>query len=695
MSSRTDARGGRGALRAARWVLVPILVATLLLLPAFADAAPTQRATTSTVALPAASPATFASDVSAATAHAASTLSPPVRWVNVSGGPTALRPPGSDSGAMAYDPLDHETISFGGCTAVQCPENQTWAFSNGSWRNITNPYDAPPARYAEAMDFDANMGGLLLFGGINVLGIDLNDTWLFHAGAWTNLTRISPVAPSPRVYASMAFDPAPEENGSVLFGGYVGGVGPANDTWIWQGGAGWVLLSTSVSPPLSDNAQMAYDPAAGAVVLFGCGYGCLTRNQTWELYSGQWWQVTPPYPVPSYRNSADLTYDAALSDLVLFGGYGASGVLNDTWIFSNGVWTNITAYVGPAPPARWEAGMSVDSSAFPPLLFGGVNSLGNDDNDTWVLEVPPTVALDATPTVTETSVAVTLNVTMANGTAPFHALFEFGDGGSALAVSNTPTFAVIHAYPKAGTYVPSVNVTDAAGIPVASILVSGIDVHLGPSLGPLSEPSGGDLGIPISFTGAGVTNGTSPFTYLWRFGDGSSSAGVDSSHAYSATGTFRGSLTVTDALGANSSRPFTVLVQPLPSVTLGLSRATLVANDSTFFYGNVTGGTGPFRYAWNFGDGTTSSFAFPTHVFSAAGHYSVQLWVNDSVGGSAHAALAVSVGSGPHSAPPPSNTTASTGSAGVPAWFWPGLAGLIVGGVAGAVVLLRVGRPKS
>jgi len=428
-------------------------------------------------------------------------------------------------------------------------------------------------------------------------------------------------------------------------------------------------------------------------VLFGCGYGCLIANETWELYSGQWWQVSPPNPIPPYRYSAALTYDAALSVLVLFGGFGFSGVLNDTWTFSNGVWTNVTALVGPAPPARWLAGMSDDSSAFPPILFGGLNSVFAEYNDTWVLEVPPTVTLAATPTISEPSASVALTATVKNGTAPYRAVFEFGDGGSALAFSNTTSLVVRHAYTRAGTYVPSVNATDSAGITVASVASAGVRVIAGPTLGALTEPAGGDTGIPIPFTGADVTNGTAPYTFVWRFGDGTTSSGTSASHAYAAAGTYFGSLTVTDALGVSSARTFTELVHPLPAVTIAAAPGAPVALAPITFYGNVSGGSAPYRYSWNFDDGTTSSFPFPAHTFSVAGSYPVQVWVNDSVGGSAHTTLSVSVGS-PVSPPPPTGNSSSAGSAGFPSWFWPGLAALIAGGAVGAFVLLRSGRPK-
>ncbi|MDQ3177296.1 MAG: PKD domain-containing protein, partial [Actinomycetota bacterium] len=56
-------------------------------------------------------------------------------------------------------------------------------------------------------------------------------------------------------------------------------------------------------------------------------------------------------------------------------------------------------------------------------------------------------------------------------------------------------------------------------------------------------------------------------------------------------------------------------------------------NTSTVTFDDLTvGGTAPFTYAWDFGDGGTSSEASPTHTFPGPGTYSVTATVTDSTG---------------------------------------------------------------
>ncbi|MDD2745471.1 MAG: PKD domain-containing protein, partial [Candidatus Gracilibacteria bacterium] len=48
------------------------------------------------------------------------------------------------------------------------------------------------------------------------------------------------------------------------------------------------------------------------------------------------------------------------------------------------------------------------------------------------------------------------------------------------------------------------------------------------------------------------------------------------------------------------------------------------------FTSTLSGGTGPFTYLWNFGDGATSTTQNPEHVFDAPGSYDVVLVVTDA-----------------------------------------------------------------
>lgn len=73
------------------------------------------------------------------------------------------------------------------------------------------------------------------------------------------------------------------------------------------------------------------------------------------------------------------------------------------------------------------------------------------------------------------------------------------------------------------------------------------------------------------------------------------------------------------------------------------------------FAATVNGGASPYTFSWSFGDGSGSSAQSPSHAYAGAGTYAVDLWVNDSSGGSQHLTDSVTV-----NAVPTASATAST-----------------------------------
>jgi PKD domain/Galactose oxidase, central domain len=604
-------------------------------------------------------------------------------WINVTPTGPGTAPPSEYAAASAYDPLAHATVLFGGCSTTECPSNQTWTFSNGVWSNQTPRSGSPPAREFATMDYDANMGGLLLFGGFGGLG-ELNDTWLYSGGVWTNLSYVGP-APSARYGAVMAFDPAPEENGSVLFGGcdfFVFAIGCSNDTWVWQGWSGWTPLAPSFPPPAVGFATMAYDPFSESLVLYG---GCLGpycasySNGTWELAAGQWSEIGT-LSSPGARSGATAVYDPVGARIVLFGGYDDGSYASDTWAFSDGQWANITP--AHSPSAREYASAMIDPTGATVLLFGGESSAGSL-NDTWALEVPPTVAIATPASTSETSAPVSWTVNVTGGTAPYEVLVAFGDGAVEALAGAGPTFVASHAFGALGAFVAQVNLTDAVGA-LAHGASSSVTVTAGPEISADATPAVTDLGVATTLSAGLVTGATGPVTYAWSFGDGTTGAGPSVSHVYPRVGTFGANVTATDALGGVANASLTVLVNRDPTLAPTTLRAAPNSSSTFVFHSGLDGGSGPDTFTWRFGDGGASSVPSPTHRYANNGVYEVQLWVNDSVGATAQANLSVSVtGAGP---------TGASGAATFPWWFWAGLAGLAVVAVAGVWLLRRASR---
>ncbi len=608
-------------------------------------------------------------------------------WLNVTNSTSGDAPPAGHGSAAAYDPIDNETVSFGGCPSVgACPDNQTWVFANGVWTNVTEAADAPPAVVYPAMDFDVNMGAILLYGGCldQNCSIASNATWTFSNGTWTNVSYFGP-APPALGGAGLAFDPEPEENGSVLFGGCVAGflglLFCDNETWVWQAYGGWVNLTPSVVPPSRGFAQMAYDPSDEAVVLFG-GLQVLTiYSDTWELYSGQWWNVTPKVS-PAGRTYGGMVELPDDSGVMMFGGLNESGdFVADSWTYYDGVWEEDAPTA--VPPARGLFSMALDGTGSTVIIEGGENNTVAF-GDTWAYEFPPYVSLSPNVASSEVGQKATFNVTASAGTSPYRIEVAFGDGAFAYPAGEGPYFNVSHAYETAGTYNLSVYLTDAVGATASAVNIS-FTVTAGPSVSAKAVPGASDVGYPVSFVSTVLRDGALPLNYTWDFGDHTASGyGATASHTYAAAGTFTAKLKVRDADGVTNSSSFSITVAPVPTITVATTSKSPSIGSLPTFFANVSNGTGPYTYDWLFGDGSRSALPTPQHAYARSGSYEVRVWVNDSVGASAYRALNVTV---PGAA---SGGLASLG--GAPAWFWGGIGAVGAAGAAGSVLLLRRGR---
>ena len=121
-------------------------------------------------------------------------------------------------------------------------------------------------------------------------------------------------------------------------------------------------------------------------------------------------------------------------------------------------------------------------------------------------------------------------------------------------------------------------------------------------------------------------------SYLWTFGDGTTSADANPAHIYNDMGVYDVSLIVENQAGCTDELVMTELVtvdkiEPffIPQVTDCTTQEVSFTNASTAYDTNLS-------YLWNFGDGSTSAIASPSHSYLLAGNYTVCLTVENSWG---------------------------------------------------------------
>ena len=307
------------------------------------------------------------------------------------------------------------------------------------------------------------------------------------------------------------------------------------------------------------------------------------------------------------------------------------------------------------------------------VVVTATDSLGRTATNTVEVVVSSVLAAtaSATPTATDVGQAVSFEATAAGGAGGYAYAWSFGDGMTSTVA--TPS----HSYAAAGTYSVNAWVNDSGGGSVARTIA--VIVNPVPTVSIQASVAATDIGVAVHFTST-VTAGTAAILYAWDFKDASSSTAVAPAHEYARAGVFVVELIVTDAVKVTAATTVSVTVNALPAATAKASNSVPTVGESVGFTASVTDGTGPFTYAWVFGDGAVSSVQNPTHAYSASGTYPVHLWVNDSVGGSSLATIAV-VASG---------TSVSTTSAAI----YTGVA-FLAGVIVAALVLIAIARRRK
>ena len=162
-------------------------------------------------------------------------------------------------------------------------------------------------------------------------------------------------------------------------------------------------------------------------------------------------------------------------------------------------------------------------------------------------------------------------------------------------------------------------------------------------------PYAGIRGQPVSFSSAGSSDPDGdPLQFAWNFGDGSSANAANPEHAYATADAFTATVTVTDGRGGTASASAVVTISPPPnraptavaSAPAGGSTGDAVAFSSA---GSLDPDGDPLQYAWDFGDGSSSTDANPQHAYASPGQYTAALTVVDGRGGSASATVSVAI----------------------------------------------------
>lgn len=144
-------------------------------------------------------------------------------------------------------------------------------------------------------------------------------------------------------------------------------------------------------------------------------------------------------------------------------------------------------------------------------------------------------------------------------------------------------------------------------------------------------------------------------TYLWNFGDNTTSTAVNPSHTYTAQGPYDVTLIATSQYGCTDTLKkkqyinlHSFKLYAYSDKTGGCAPVTVQFMDSVDYYQPIV------SWTWDFGDNTTSNLPSPTHTYNVVGVYTVVLTCVSANGCVQHDTLEIGAGT-----PPTANFTAA------------------------------------
>jgi len=161
-----------------------------------------------------------------------------------------------------------------------------------------------------------------------------------------------------------------------------------------------------------------------------------------------------------------------------------------------------------------------------------------------------------------------------------------------------------------------------------------IEVYAKPVINFAASSTTGCYPLAVDFTDQTTPGSGTIDSWLWDFGDGTTSTLQNPSHVYHADRSFNVTLQVRNSNGCVTTLTKTSMIQISSGVRAQFTNdnpQTCTA-PVTIQFQNQSSGTGSINYQWDFGDGNTSTLLSPTHTYTSNGTFSVKLIVTNSNG---------------------------------------------------------------
>ncbi len=229
--------------------------------------------------------------------------------------------------------------------------------------------------------------------------------------------------------------------------------------------------------------------------------------------------------------------------------------------------------------------------------------------------------------------------------------WNFGDGTTpvtqnvSVAAGLSGATSVNHTYTLVGTFQVNVSVND--GVDSVSSAYVSISATLPLTITALALPPTVTSGRPVVLA-ANASGGSPPYTYLWSgVPSGCVVAGSNLTCVVKMVGTYTVRLEVSDAIPNHAFTNVVFTVNPKLTATATYTSWYHCVGTTDYltdnFSGAAKGGTPPYSYSWNPGDGgANQSGANISHNFTQATLFNVTLTIVDASGAVANRTLTIS-----------------------------------------------------
>lgn len=238
---------------------------------------------------------------------------------------------------------------------------------------------------------------------------------------------------------------------------------------------------------------------------------------------------------------------------------------------------------------------------------------------------PPTAQF--TSNITSGCAPIIVQFTDLSTNGPTSWLWDFGNGVTSTLQNPVATFF------NPGTFTVTLTVSNASGSNT-TVQTNYITVNDRPTVAFVANDTSGCTPFAVQFTDQSTPGSGTITSWLWDFGDGTTSTLQNPLHIYTNTGFFTVTLRATNSFGCFNVFSRIQYIEIVNGVNADFTNSNVAdcKPPLTVNFTNTTTGPGTVSYQWFFGDGGTSTAANPSYTYTTPGNFTVTLIGTSSTG---------------------------------------------------------------